>query len=138
MSKAFRAFAGKARRNVAALGTTIGIPQIRSLVVLTRWRKGDQHCQKLIEVPCYADFATPKEGDTLLGIQVVSNQDYLVQGIDITVNFAKDFYQTGSGFWLDSKIVAGEISGGFACDLLTYREHALTLDLYLRRKPNER
>jgi hypothetical protein len=134
----FRHFASAARRHVAALGSTIGIPQLRTLVVLRRWREGDEHCKELFEIPCYADFVSPKEGTALLGEQVLANQDYLVRGLDTTLHPAPDFYDTGASFWLDARIVAGEVSGGFACDLLTYREHMLTLDLYLRKKPNER
>jgi hypothetical protein len=134
----FRNFASAARRHVAALGSTIGIPQLRTLVVLKRWREGDVHRKELFEVPCYADFVTPKEGTALLGQQVLANQDYLVKGLDTTIHPAPDFYDTGASFWLDAHIVAGEVSGGFACDLLTYREHMITLDLYLRKKPNER
>lgn len=134
----FKAFASAARTYVANLGASIGIPQIRNLVVLKRWREGDVHRKELFQVQCYADFVTPKEGDIFLGQQVISAQDYFVQGIDTTLHHASEFYDTSASFWLDGQIVAGEVKGGFACDLLTYREHMLTLDLYLRKKPNER
>jgi len=134
----FSSFASAARRHAASLGSTIGIPQLRTLVVLRRWREGDVHRKELFETPCYADFVTPQEGFAILGQQVLANQDYLVRGLDTTLHTASDFYDTSASFWLDAQIVAGEVKGGFACDLLTYREHMITLDLYLRKKPNER
>ena len=135
----FRAFAGLARQKAAARTVTSEITQVRNLVVLKRWRDDDgQFHQELFEARCYADFAQPEDGKQFLGEQVLSNQDFVVRGLDLINHSLSDFIETSAGFWLDGQIVAGQCEGGIACDLLTYRERYLTLTLYLRKKPEER
>lgn len=132
-----------AQNRVAHYAHTIGVPQCTTMVVLKRWRDYDKDNQvipkrELFETLCYADFTSPEEGKSILGGQVVTNHDYHVRGISLATRPASDFIETSASFWLGAKVVANEVRGGFACDLLTYREKALTLDLYLRKKPDER
>jgi len=135
----FRNFAGNARQRAAAIGLLSEIQQVRNLVVLRRWRDEDgQLHQESFSARCYADFAEPKDGQNFLGDQVIATQDYVVRGLDLLQREKADYIDTASGFWLDGQIVAGEIQGGIACDLLSYKQHLLTLDLYLRKKPDER
>lgn len=135
---AFLNFAGNARRNATLAGAKIGIPQLKTLVIQRRWRQDDQHYQDFIELTCYADFVDPIEGKPIFGEGLITTSDYKVQGLDLTQYSLRDFVSTASGFWLGSTLVSNTVNGGFACDLISYREHTLTLDLYLRKKPDQR
>lgn len=134
----FKAFAANARLAASHNSVLSDITQVRNLIVLRRWRHEEMHYQELFQTRCYADFAKPQDGMAFLSEQPLANQDYIVRGIDLKDRSVDDYIQTSAGFWLDGEIVAGEREGGIACDLLTYQEHYLTLDLYLRKKPEER
>lgn len=136
---AFRSFAGNARLKATANAVLKAIPQARRLTVQRQWRDDEgQHYQELFEVNCYADFAEPKDGQAFISEQVLSNQDYVVRGLDLIQHTVEDYINTASGYWLGGSIVAGEVQGGTRCDLLGYKQHMLCLDLYLRKKPEER
>lgn len=133
--------ASQARKVLAGSASRLGIPQMRSLVVSSRLKLPEEALPRrdLQEIQnCYIDFVSPKE------IQVwnlggrVRCDDYTVLGIDRQTHPLTKIVGTGKTYWIDSRVVGSEIEGGFSCDLLTYRESALTISLFLRQREDER
>lgn len=135
----FRALAGLNHRAVLHRSQSFGIPQFRKLVVKYREIDSDE-IERLsyFSTPCFAEFVTPKTGNSEENSHVITTDDYLVTGIDITERSIDDFIKHGVGYWLDGELVGGALKSGMECELLTYTQHFATLDLYLRRKPSYR
>lgn len=124
-------------RSVALVSQARSTPQFRTLVL--RFHAVDPEERiGLQQTHCYADFVEPEVSRDIGDGYEVTADDYMVCGCSLLAIPRSQYINNGSEFFLGSQIVSNEISGGFACELLTYLEDIAGITLFLRRKPDQR